>query len=145
VAAPRSGPMLAANEVFAVSDSVVLPDRRLYLRLADGRGWVFDNTLLVSEDPCVLRGYWATTPAANCTAPMPASYAVPNATIPYPPAPMYTASLREVGGTQPPEAVGLLSQGYDVDPGHEARRWMRGKRGGVKKHRPRRQQNQPKT
>lgn len=34
-------------------------DGRVYLRLADGRGWAFDDTTLFPHDPAVIRGYWS--------------------------------------------------------------------------------------
>eukprot|EP00434_Breviolum_minutum_P006246 symbB.v1.2.005511.t1/scaffold310.1/size231343/16 len=33
-------------------------DGRIYLRLADGRGWAFDDSTLFPHDPSVIRGYW---------------------------------------------------------------------------------------
>jgi len=57
--AARTGVVLIQNEVFAVSAEVVGADSRVYLRLADGRGWAFDDSALLPHDPSVVRGYFA--------------------------------------------------------------------------------------
>jgi len=69
VDAPRTGAILPCNEVFPVCEAVVGQDQRIYLRLADGRGWVFDDSLLVPEDPSVVRGHWEPVSAAAAPAP----------------------------------------------------------------------------
>lgn len=68
--AGRSGALLPQNEVFAVSAEIVGADGRVYLRLADGRGWAFDDSALLPHDPSVVRGHFATNPNAG-TAPEP--------------------------------------------------------------------------
>merc|ERR1712139_571342 len=55
----RTGAMLMHNEIFSVSEEVQGSDGRLYLRLADGRGWAFDDSALMPHDPSVARGCWA--------------------------------------------------------------------------------------
>jgi hypothetical protein len=59
VLGPRSGVLLSQNEVFAVSAEIVGADGRIYLRLADGRGWAFDDSALMPHDPSVVRGHFA--------------------------------------------------------------------------------------
>jgi hypothetical protein len=51
--------MLNHNEVFAVCQRVQGMDSRVYLLLADGRGWAFDDSALLPHDPSVIRGKWA--------------------------------------------------------------------------------------
>lgn len=65
----RTGAMLVHNEVFQVSEEVQGSDGRLYLRLADGRGWAFDDSALMPHDPSVVRGCWAplSTPSTQST------------------------------------------------------------------------------
>merc|ERR1712054_702142 len=65
----RTGAMLMHNEVFQVSEEVQGSDGRLYLRLADGRGWAFDDSALMPHDPSVIRGCWAplSTPSTQST------------------------------------------------------------------------------
>jgi len=53
--APHTGLILAQNEMFSVSEELVGNDSRIYLRLADGRGWVFDDAMLFPHDPSVVR------------------------------------------------------------------------------------------
>jgi hypothetical protein len=55
VMAACTGLALPCNDVFGVSESVLGIDQRIYLRLADGRGWVFDDSLLVPSDPSVVK------------------------------------------------------------------------------------------
>lgn len=209
-AAPHCGALLAHNELFAVSESLMGTDRRLYLRLADGRGWVADDSLLVPGDPCVVRGHWAPNPnernfmpagrsPPGALHPPPfcstgqgmatpvnlsgalhpgmvnpqscmghasaSSYAVHGSTTPYFCAETYAVPVSPAAapapnaatrpprhghlGAQAPAAlkVGVVppegcSQDKDPDsPPAEgegtSQRWMRGKRGGAKKHRPR--------
>lgn len=57
--AARSGAVLPENEVFSVSAEIVGSDGRIYLRLADGRGWAFDDSALLPHDPSVVRGHFA--------------------------------------------------------------------------------------
>jgi len=65
----RTGSMLVHNEVFQVAEEVQASDGRLYLRLADGRGWAFDDSALMPHDPSVVRGCWAplSTPSTQST------------------------------------------------------------------------------
>jgi len=134
----RTGVILPRGSVFAVSESLMSYDGRVYLRLADGRGWVFDDTALIPEDPSVVkvpndvRGPLATVPLA--TTPM-ASYhqelqythstAMPMGSgfVPYhightvPPCPLFDADLSFAAASLQPVA----------------RHWKRGKRGGAKR------------
>merc|ERR1719392_381300 len=58
VEAPRSGETLCQNATFAAAEELLGADGRVYLRLADGRGWAFDDSALFPHDPSVMRGYW---------------------------------------------------------------------------------------
>merc|ERR1719343_1304777 len=58
VEAPRTGEMLCQNATFAAAEELLGADGRVYLRLADGRGWAFDDTALFPHDPSVVRGFW---------------------------------------------------------------------------------------
>merc|ERR1712224_864985 len=54
-------------------------DGRVYLLLADGRGWAFDDSALIPHDPSVVRGRWTPMEAAMelgaaYPAPMPMQY-----------------------------------------------------------------------
>lgn len=53
--APRTGLVLMQNEIFAVSHHYPCADGRVYLALADGQGWVFDDSALVPHDPSVVQ------------------------------------------------------------------------------------------
>merc|ERR1719316_1264257 len=68
----RTGCMLYQNETFAVSETLNGLDGRVYLLLADGRGWVFDDSALMPHDPSVVRGRWAPM-SASSTAPPPST------------------------------------------------------------------------
>lgn len=57
--APRVGITLGQNATFAASEELPQPDGRVYLRLADGRGWAFDDSQLYPHDPVVTRGFWS--------------------------------------------------------------------------------------
>jgi len=50
-----TGITLLKNEVFSVDQHIASPDGRIYLHLADGRGWAFDDSVLAPEDPSVVR------------------------------------------------------------------------------------------
>lgn len=56
--APYTGVTLQQTETFPVSEELQAPDGRIYLRLSDGRGWVFDDSALMPHDPAVVRGSW---------------------------------------------------------------------------------------
>jgi hypothetical protein len=55
----RTGHMLYQNETFAVRERIQGIDGRVYLLLADYRGWAFDDTALMPHDPSVIRGRWS--------------------------------------------------------------------------------------
>jgi len=59
VDADRTGHMLYQNETFAVSERIQGADGRVYLLLADFRGWAFDDSALMPHDPSVVRGRWS--------------------------------------------------------------------------------------
>merc|ERR1719226_45978 len=59
VEAARTGETLCQNATFAAAEELLGADGRVYLRLADGRGWAFDDTALFPHDPAVIRGYWS--------------------------------------------------------------------------------------
>jgi hypothetical protein len=50
----RTGETLPCSEVFAVSERILGVDRRIYLKLSDGRGWVFDDSMLIPDDCSVV-------------------------------------------------------------------------------------------
>merc|ERR1719359_270939 len=58
VEAPKTGETLCMNATFAAAEELLGQDCRVYLRLADGRGWAFDDSALFAHDPSVIRGYW---------------------------------------------------------------------------------------
>jgi len=62
--APRNNVILHCNQTFAVSQEIFGTDLRRYLRVADGRGWAFDDTALYPNDPSVIRGKWSSTESA---------------------------------------------------------------------------------
>lgn len=53
--APRTGLVLMQNDVLAVSQQFAGTDGRIYLGLADGQGWIFDDSALVPHDPSVVQ------------------------------------------------------------------------------------------
>merc|ERR1719420_116941 len=59
VDAARTGHMLFQNETFAVRERLQGVDGRVYLLLADYRGWAFDDSALMPHDPSVVRGRWS--------------------------------------------------------------------------------------
>merc|ERR1719375_1077425 len=78
VEAPRSGETLCQNATFAAAEELLGADGRVYLRLADGRGWAFDDSALFPHDPSVVRGFWQPVslappqgPAAGAAPPAP--------------------------------------------------------------------------
>jgi len=68
VTLPRTGASLSFNAIFAVSEEIRAADGRVYLRLADGRGWAFDNSVLMPHSPSVVKGNWL--PVGACIAHM---------------------------------------------------------------------------
>lgn len=50
---PRTGEDLIRGSVFEVDEAIEVEGEPTYLRLADGRGWVFDTTPLDPENPSV--------------------------------------------------------------------------------------------
>lgn len=87
----RTGVTLRHNEIFAVSQELPGSDGRVYLRLADGRGWAFNDAALIPHDPSVMRGHWAPcapapplpgpmTPSNPCCCPPSVSSASPTPT-----------------------------------------------------------------
>lgn len=53
--APKTGQFLKPGDVFVVIEEVQGNDGILYLCLADGLGWVFDDGKLLPQDPSVVR------------------------------------------------------------------------------------------
>mmetsp|Transcript_73065 Transcript_73065/g.136517 ORF Transcript_73065/g.136517 Transcript_73065/m.136517 type:complete len:631 (+) Transcript_73065:80-1972(+) len=53
ICAPRTGAILNVNELFAVSEELPNQDGRVYLRLADGRGFAYDDSMLTAQTPSV--------------------------------------------------------------------------------------------
>lgn len=166
VDAPRTGLTLPCHQVFAVAETVLGNDQRLYLRLMDGRGWVFDDIMLVPEDPAVLRvdaqalqvhrvpaqgtahspqavapGGWQ--PGAIPLTGVPLSRGAPSVSGASPGRPVLSTALP--GNAQQPWVASVSpAGGLREMPAANAfagttRRWTRGKRGGLKKHRRRHQ------
>merc|ERR1719440_2128378 len=77
--APRTGLVLMQNELFAVSSHIPGADGRIYLQLADGQGWVFDDSALVPHDPSVVQLPYIGPQAAPQQPPW-----IPNAGLPPP-------------------------------------------------------------
>lgn len=50
----RRQPRLCQNATLAVAEEILGADGRVYLRLADGRGWAFDDSALFPHDPSVV-------------------------------------------------------------------------------------------
>mmetsp|Transcript_45836 Transcript_45836/g.85559 ORF Transcript_45836/g.85559 Transcript_45836/m.85559 type:complete len:209 (+) Transcript_45836:62-688(+) len=65
--AARVGILLGQNATFASSEEVLGTDGRIFLRLADGRGWAFDDSAVYPNDPAVVRGFWSPIGPANMT------------------------------------------------------------------------------
>jgi len=59
VAAPPTGVRLAQNDIIAISDEIPSSDGRVYLRLADGTGWAFDDSFIMPHDPSCVRVHWS--------------------------------------------------------------------------------------
>jgi len=56
--AARTENTVQQHETFPVSQEIVGTDGRIYLCLADGRGWAFDDSALIPHDPAVVKGRW---------------------------------------------------------------------------------------
>eukprot|EP00930_Biecheleria_cincta_P083489 TRINITY_DN73057_c0_g1_i1.p1 TRINITY_DN73057_c0_g1~~TRINITY_DN73057_c0_g1_i1.p1 ORF type:complete len:434 (-),score=64.84 TRINITY_DN73057_c0_g1_i1:143-1378(-) len=56
--ASRTGVVLPVNEIVEVCEELPCLDGCIYLRLADGRGWAFDDSALMPHDPSMVRGRW---------------------------------------------------------------------------------------
>lgn len=54
-----TGVTLKHNDVIQVCQQILRDDGLVFLRLADGRGWAFDDSALNPEDPSVVQGHWA--------------------------------------------------------------------------------------
>lgn len=63
--APRTGLVLPQGEVFATSQQMPGMDGRIYLCLADGQGWVFDDSNLMPEDPSIVPLQYVGLPAPS--------------------------------------------------------------------------------
>lgn len=147
----KVGFTLAHNEIFSVCETVqgVTPDDlRVYLRLSDGRGWVFDDSAIYPQDPSVKRGHWqmmqqmvsspcvVTQPAAPAMAPL--QNTLPVTTEGYVP-----MAVAPQGYMMPPQSqmcselcAPLEECGAGCYPEYGTqmpRRWKRGKRGGAKR------------
>lgn len=120
----RTGGMLFQNETFAVSETLNGLDGRIYLLLADGRGWAFDDSALMPHDPSVIRGRWQPAPQPAPLMPDPSVAPVaPFPTMPYSAPQTWDQSL--------------CQEAYDEDATKKRRRR---KRGGVKRNKNKRAQ-----
>merc|ERR1719433_1327183 len=100
VEAPRTGETLCQNATLAAAEELLGADGRVYLRLADGRGWAFDDSALFPHDPSVVRGYWQAVSLA------PPSGATPQTAAAGPAAPF--------GVAPPAMAVGQADAGAGI-------------------------------
>jgi hypothetical protein len=160
VNAPKTGITLRQNEIFAVAETLggaTPDDLRIYLRLADGRGWVFDDKALYPNDPSVIRGHYQQVmapppqqfvPPQQFGVPVmhmpqaPAGYSMPPAQHPYPGQPMECGGMpcypvHGEPGQMPLQQMNLQEYdqlGYPQVYAEQApRKWKRGKRGGAKR------------
>merc|ERR1712046_304005 len=99
------------GEVFGVTESVMGSDMRLYLKLADGRGWIFDDSLLMPHDCSVVM---------IAPPPMHSAFAAPQMV----PCPVVVGS--EMLATEPHAGAAELAP--------RRHHWARGCRGGVKRN-----------
>jgi len=53
VSNPRIGAKVEGKGIFKVSDALMGSDQRMYVKLADNRGWIFDDSSLVPKNPTV--------------------------------------------------------------------------------------------
>lgn len=88
------------------------------LRLADGRGWAFDDSALFPHDPSVVRGYWqpvsVVPPGANAAA---VAAAVANGTAGGGAMTDVAGSMGSMGSMKPTMDYGNQnSQGRGVNP-----------------------------
>lgn len=100
--AGRSGVVLPQNEVFAVSAEILGADGRIYLRLADGRGWAFDDSALLPQDPSVMRVHFVPT-NYDCQAASPCSYS-------------YAGAAPPVQGQQDGAAASSMTTAFSTSP-----------------------------
>jgi len=123
VNAPHIGAILAKNEFFAVSEEVCSNDGRIYLRLADGRGWAFDDSALMPYDPTVVKGRWVPAGPEPSIADHSPSVALHSNEVPW--EPMEEPQVQDVQ-----EDIDDVSQ--------ETPKRRRRKRGGVKRNKAKR-------
>lgn len=71
--APFTGCKMEYNEIFQVSEEIQAPYGCVSLRIADGRGWTFDDSALAPNYPSVVRGTWVPVCTSSVT---PSSYAI---------------------------------------------------------------------
>jgi hypothetical protein len=122
--APHVGIILNKNEFFAVSEELRSPDGRIYLRLADGRGWAFDDSVIMPYNPTVVKGRWVPTDLEPpIVSGQPASVASPSTVAPWEP-------MEEPEEADMPEEMDSISG----EPTQRRRR----KRGGVKRNKAKR-------
>jgi len=162
VHAPKTGTTMPQNEIFAVVETVggtTPDDPRVYLKLADGRGWVFDDRALYPNDPSVMRGHFepqqVTAPPPQQFVPpqqfgampvmgmaqAPAGYGMPPVQHPYPGQPIeYSTPCYPVyaePGQMPLQPMhhqeGDQLYYPPVSAEQAPRKWKRGKRGGAKR------------
>jgi hypothetical protein len=61
--------VLAINEIVEICEELPGSDGCIYLRLADGRGWAFDDSTLMPHDPSMVRGRWEQSQAESASPP----------------------------------------------------------------------------
>lgn len=95
VAGQRTAHVMQPGEVFSVSEELEGRDGILYLRLADGRGWIFDRKpeagRMCVRHPSAPHPAMGMPPAAMAPLPAPGMQAVPFG--PYPPAVVHSPAL----------------------------------------------------
>merc|ERR1712093_646158 len=111
------------GEFFAVSEEVRSTDGRIYLRLADGRGWAFDDSALMPYNPTVVKGRWVPAGPEPLIADHSPSVALHSNEAPWEP-------------MEEPDEQDVLEDSADVS--QEAPKRRRRKRGGVKRNKAKR-------
>lgn len=113
--APLTGLVLKPNEVFMVDREVLGMDGRVYLCLADGCGWVFDDTKLMPQDPSVVRCAYTPQTAGMYQPPHPAPlHAAPDISLFRPPQLSVHTMHKSLRSSMPPFAEPLACTSFGM-------------------------------